>query len=151
MRVRAQSQYINYWHNWADDDGVTHFTLCNLTDGWIKHSFGPGQAPIFTNTLNSSALTWGYTPYQWNPTEFYHANPVVQFVVWLTGQMKFQAGDGTVVYIGPGDVYFGDDVGSQGHHSQNVGYGPAVSAVVQYSGPLGQGPCWLSNLGAWVK
>jgi len=101
--------------------------------------------------MNSSALTWFYTPYEWNPSNFYHPNPVIQFGVWFIGKMKFQAADGTVVYIGPGDVYFGDDVGSKGHHSENVGSGPAISAMMPYSGEAGQGPCWPSEVETWIK
>jgi len=35
--------YVTYWYNWADDNGVTHFTLCNFTTNWIPLAFGPGQ------------------------------------------------------------------------------------------------------------
>merc|ERR1712000_424492 len=131
-------------------DGETHFTLCNLTTGWESKAFGPGQPPIFTRDMDgvaaSTGLTWFWTPYRWKPAVFFHPNPVVQFGVWFTGNMKFQATDNTTVHIGGGDVYFGDDVGSKGHHSENVGYGPALSAMIQFKGTKGSGPCWPSKV-----
>jgi len=138
--------YVRYWHNWASADGVSHFALCDLTSGWIPFHFGPNQTDIYLNKWQNgtTGLTWFYTPKGWNPPEF-HANPIVQFGVWITSQMKFQAGDGTIVYINPGDLYLGDDVGSLGHHSMNTGYGDAVSAMIQFEpGTTGHGPCWLS-------
>eukprot|EP01124_Arcella_intermedia_P032614 TRINITY_DN7637_c0_g1_i1.p1 TRINITY_DN7637_c0_g1~~TRINITY_DN7637_c0_g1_i1.p1 ORF type:complete len:172 (-),score=11.07 TRINITY_DN7637_c0_g1_i1:17-532(-) len=139
----ADLPYVQYWHNWASDDGETHLTLCNITSNWVSHSFGPGQVPIFTDTLPfPTTLTWFYTPALWDPAEF-HANPVVQFGVWFTGAMRFEATDGTIVEVVPGMVYLGDDVGSKGHHSQNTANVVALSAMIQFSGPTGKGPCWI--------
>lgn len=58
--VFAQEPYVKYWHNWVSDfDNETHLTLCNMSSNWVKHTFGPGQPPIFTNSLPfDSSLTW---------------------------------------------------------------------------------------------
>lgn len=50
------------------------------------------------------------------------------------------------VLIDNNNIYFGDDVGSKGHHSQNIGEVDAISAMVQFKGPKGKGPCWPSNV-----
>jgi hypothetical protein len=47
------------------------------------------------------------------------------------------------VLIKPGDVYLGDDVGSKGHHSQNLASVAALSAMIQVKDNIGKGPCWL--------
>ena len=119
-----------------------------MTQGWEALSFQQG-APIYANSpalFNSSELTFFFTPPHWKPATEFHANPVIQWGFWFSGSMKFSSTDGTTVHIGGGDVYFGDDVGSKGHHSENSGYGPAMSAMVQYRGPRGKGPCWPSNI-----
>ena len=141
----ASAQFFSYWHNWASSDGETHLTLCNLTNGWTGAAFGPGQPPIFVNHIsNSSALTAFWTPTQWNPTVKFHANPVVQWGFWVVGSMKFVATDGSAAIIDSQNIYLGDDVGSKGHHSENVGIGPALSFMVPYKGKVGNGPCWPS-------
>jgi hypothetical protein len=77
------------------------------------------------------------------------------------GQMTFLAGDGTEVVIDSTSLYFGDDVGSKGHHSRNsgrgmvclvslsrmpAGQGPALSAMIQFQGDyVGSGACWPSR------
>ncbi len=99
-------------HNWADENGETHFTLCNLTQGWKSAAFGPGQPPIFTNTMTNMSsgetkLTWFFTPPHWKPETYLHANPVVQFGIWFVGRELFVSSDGTQVYMSPGTVYFG--------------------------------------------
>jgi hypothetical protein len=145
--VSAQA-YMTYWHNWADATGETHLTLCNFTSGWITSAFQPGQAPIFINKLLNASTAGGvnifFTPTLWNPAVKFHANPSVQWGFWFAGRMRFTATDGSTALIGAGDVYFGDDVGSKGHHSEAIGYGPALSAMVPVKGPLGSGPCWPS-------
>jgi len=138
---------FTYWHNWASEDGVTHLTLCNYTQGWQSMSFAPGSLPLYTSTISAPAnLVWFYTPAKWRPQEYYHANPKVQWGIWFTGRMLFEGGDGTQAIIEPGQVYLGDDVGSKGHHSENLADVVAVSAMIQYSGDFkGTGPCWPSN------
>lgn len=99
-RQGSKTPVVQYWHNWADDKGETHFTLCNLTQGWQSVAFGPGQPPIYINALNlanSTALTFFYTPALWNPQTFLHPNPVVQFGFWMTGEELFESSDGTQV------------------------------------------------------
>jgi quercetin dioxygenase-like cupin family protein len=55
-------------------------------------------------------------PVGWNPVDW-HANPQVQFVFWLAGEMRFEAEDGTVKIFRAGEIYFGDDLKSaRGHH-----------------------------------
>jgi len=142
--VTADVPVLTYWHNWATADGETHLTQCNLTSNWISHPFGPGQPPIYTNTLPYDAgLTWFWTPAMWNTPGVFHPNPVVQFGIWFQGEMRFEATDGTVAIIKPGILYFGDDVGSKGHHSQNISPVVALSAMVQFKGATGTGPCWV--------
>eukprot|EP01094_Clydonella_sp_ATCC50884_P009225 TRINITY_DN18759_c0_g1_i1.p1 TRINITY_DN18759_c0_g1~~TRINITY_DN18759_c0_g1_i1.p1 ORF type:complete len:180 (-),score=27.62 TRINITY_DN18759_c0_g1_i1:43-582(-) len=141
--------YLRYWHNWASEDGVSHFTECNMTIGWEAKQFNPGDPPLFSHLTSTNAtLKWFYIPPRWNPGPELHPNPAVQWGVWFSGQTLFTAGDGSQVYLGPGDVYLGDDVGSDGHHSMNSGYGPAVSAMIAYNGETGYGPCWPSKIAA---
>lgn len=149
LLASADAQYLTYWHNWASSDGETHLTLCNMTQGWQALSFQPGQMPLFVNHWNVTGqvgLTWFFTPPFWKPASYLHTNPVIQWGVWFSGAMRFAATDGTEVLISPGEVYFGDDVGSKGHHSENAGYGPALSAMITYKGVAGKGPCWPSDV-----
>ena len=52
----------------------------------------------------------------------------------------------------PGDIYFGDDVGSKGHHSENSGQGPVLLWQLQmkpdwkksFENAGKTGPCWPS-------
>ena len=118
---------LSYWHVWADDDGVTHQTRCEL-EQFDKKSVGGKAAPEWIETLLSSKanVVFFVQPVGWLGD--WHANPKPQWLVTLSGRWFVETMDGTRVEMGPGEVSFGGDQTSKpdaegrcGHLSGTVG------------------------------
>jgi hypothetical protein len=127
---------LAYWHVWADDEGGTHQTRCELTD-FAKKSMG-GAALQWNDTLLVSPATVliAIQPVGWIGD--WHTNPRPQWIVPLSGRWFVETTDGTRVEMGPGELSFGADQntkpdveGRKGHRSGTVGDVPAVLMVIQ--------------------
>lgn len=127
---------LSYWHLWTDEQGVSHQTLCALTDFALK-GVGPAD-PQWNDTQPSGEATTVFTvqPVGW--VGEWHENPAPQWIVPLTGRWWVEAMDGTRVEMGPGQLSLGEDqgcikdeTGRCGHRSGTIGGEPAVLMTVQ--------------------
>jgi len=127
---------LAYWHVWADDDGGTHQTRCELTD-FAQQSMS-GAAPQWNDRLAVSPATVliAIQPVGW--VGDWHPNPRPQWIIPLSGRWFCETTDGTRVEMGPGEISFGADQntkpdaeGRKGHRSGTVGDVPAVLMIVQ--------------------
>jgi len=138
---------VAYWHVWADADGVSHQSRCQI-DEFALESIQPPAEPQWqgrrmraTTTTLISVLPVGWIG-QW------HENPRPQWIIPLSGRWFVETMDGTRVEMGSGEFSFGADQGCRerdgrrGHLSGTVGPAPAVLMIVQLEDvQLRAGPC----------
>lgn len=137
---------VSYYHNWVDDQGVSHITPCRFSN-WTYVDVLNNTDPDFIDTSASSlAATYVMlqSPVGW--TGGWHRNPYPQLVIFIQGVALFTAQDGTEFTFSVGDIYFGEDqLSSQGHLSKNTGDTALTLAFVQFRHlqPSINKPCWL--------
>lgn len=127
---------LQYWHLWADDDGISHQTLCELTE-FTQASLGPGDSAQWNHPLvdNGNAFLT-VLPVGW--ASGWHVNHVPKWIYTMTGQWYVESMDGQRVVMGPGDLGYGGDQnciedakGRLGHLSGQVGDVPTVQLILQ--------------------
>jgi hypothetical protein len=128
---------VSYWHVWADENGISHQTRCELSAFELR-SISAGSSPQWIDRLVASAATVlvAVQPVGW--VGEWHENPKPQWIVPLSGRWFVESMDGTRVEMGPGEVSFGNDQrcrsdadGRKGHRSGTVGDQPSVLMLVQ--------------------
>ncbi len=138
---------VPYWHLHVDGDGVSHQTLCHLTE-YEQQSVGPAD-PQWNNKQDRADSTVVFTvqPVGW--VGDWHENPAPQWIVVLSGRWFIESMDGTRVEQGPGEFSFGEDQncmetgGKKGHRSGTIGDVPAVLMTVQlHVDPVAE-PCHI--------
>lgn len=137
------SPTTNYWHLWTDEHGISHHTLCQLTNFQLA-SIG-GAAPQWNNVQPGSEATIVFTiqPVGW--VGDWHENPAPQWIIPISGRWWVEAMDGTRVEFGPGDISLGEDqnciadsIGRKGHRAGTIGAEPARLMTVRLRvAPLG--------------
>jgi len=98
---------LDYWHIWADDDGISRQTLCQLP-AFLMGVLGPGNAPQWSHDLvavGNSFLT--ELPVGW--TASWHINHVPKWIFVLRGSWYVESMDGQRQVFGPGTFSFGGD------------------------------------------
>lgn len=133
-----------YWHNWSDEDGVTHLTQCHFKN-YSKVNLLPPSMPMFLNVFGEAAnVQLANTPPGWQGP--WHRDPVPQFVFFMHGRGLWKLMDGTEHIFNPGDVYFGNDQNStKGHESYTFGNESMLLAMIQFPN-LSRNmykPCWF--------
>lgn len=128
---------IRYWDVWADQNGRTHQTSCEVR-GFKPFSLGATVQPIYVDKLPEEprAVWIAQFPKGWIGT--WHENPEPQWIIPLSGRWFVETTDGDRVEMGPGDASFGGDQGSKpdasgrlGHLSGTLGDGPVTLMFVQ--------------------
>jgi hypothetical protein len=135
---------FTYWHNWTDNDGVSHLSQCEMSNfvrNFVLQSSEPvdpawqdrqkaGQAQVLILVL----------PVGWKG--HWHQNPKVQWIVPLKGTWFVEAMDGKKVSFGPGEVCLGEDFNTKpdasghiGHLSGNASEDPVTLMLIQLDEP----------------
>ncbi len=135
--VEPASARIAYWHLWADDNGVTHQTRCELADFALQSMGGNAAAQWNDHLLSGEAnLLLAVLPVDWIGE--WHENPKPQWISVLSGRWFVESMDGTRVEMGPGELAFGGDQnarpgaqGRVGHRSGTIGSAPCALMIVQ--------------------
>jgi hypothetical protein len=137
---------LDYWHLWADAEGVSRFARCCLED-YELHRVGDA-APQWNLALADPTASVVFTvqPVGW--VGEWHENPAPQWIVVLSGRWWIESMDGVRVEQGPGEISFGEDqgcaadaAGRRGHRSGTLGQEPAFLMTVRLQGPPGRRPC----------
>ena len=134
---------IHFWRMWVNDQGKSCQTLHSLA-GHKQSVFAEGAAPLL-NALHYSGsaklitliLMPGFVG-EW------HENPMPQWIIPLRGRCSFETMDGVVVEMGPGEISFGGDQGTnnrKGHRSWAVGETTAELLLIQVLDPPSWNPC----------
>ncbi len=128
---------VSYWHVWTDADGISRqsrkpiegFAMASIAQGAAAQWLGP-------RTEAETSVLFTVLPPGW--VGEWHENPAPQWIIPISGGWGVETMDGTRVEMGPGEVSFGDDLGTKeldgkcGHRSWTVGDQPAVLMLVQF-------------------
>ena len=126
---------VPYWHLHVDEEGVSHQTLCHLTEYELA-GVGPAD-PQWNNEQDkySSTVVFTVQPVGW--VGDWHENPAPQWIVVLSGRWFIESMDGTRIEQGAGEFSFGEDQGctetdgKKGHRSGTIGDEPCRLMTVQ--------------------
>ena len=133
----APPSAVTYWHNWTDNDGISHLTLCELRDFTLK-SMAPPADPLWLNSQNlgDSKLLTVVKPTDWKGD--WHSDTKVLWVATLGGKWFVEAMDDTRIELAAGDIVVVENAqskrdadGREGHRSGNVGDEVVKLMVVQ--------------------
>lgn len=124
---------LSYWHVYTDEEGVSRQRLRHLTN-FEKQSMGGSSGAQWNDRLGviSGEVLFAELPQGFDGD--WHENPKPQWIVPLAGSWWVETMDGRRVEMGPGDVSFGNDQGTQGgkgHKSGVVGDAPCRMMIVQ--------------------
>jgi hypothetical protein len=146
-RDEARPPVMPFFHMWTGPDGTSRLERCSMT-GFALESIGGGAAPQWMRDCPGEveAVKFAVLPRGW--VGEWHESPKPQWVVPLAGRWFLETQDGTRVEMGPGDIHFGQDQGTQddggrkGHRSGQVGDEPCVQMMVQFRvSPLARIAC----------
>ena len=121
---------IEYLRIFADEEGCSHFETRAVELG--EKNYAPPAPPLNTSILeptdNSVFLELPVGWYgDWHPT------PVRQWLIFMTGECEFEAGDGETVIRKTGDVVMLDDLTGKGHQTKVIGDVPVRIAAIHFS------------------
>jgi len=133
----SEKPAVPYWHLWADRDGVSRQTRCEMTHFSLKSMQSPADPQWQSQKISGvTATIVTVQPVGWIGT--WHENPKPQWIIPLSGRWFVESMDGTRVEMGPGELSFGGDQnchetgGKRGHRSGTIGDEPAVLMVIQF-------------------
>jgi len=141
----AEPPKLSYWHVWADDQGVTHQTRCELIAFQLA-SVGGKAAPQWNDHLLTGKANIQFTilPVGWSGD--WHENPEPQWIAVLSGRWFVETTDGTRVEMGAGEASFGGDQNAKldaqarvGHRSGTLGDEPCALMIVQLDSKIWAG------------
>lgn len=130
------SPQVEYWHVWTDSDGISHqsrrrisgFKMAPIASGAVPQWIGPDVKEKMRSLFTILPAGW---------TCEWHENPAPQWIIPISGRWGVETMDGTKVIMGPGEISFGQDQGTQssdgrsGHRSWVEGDEPALLMLFQ--------------------
>ena len=121
------SNALTYLRLYPDEAGVSHFAAFTVEVSPLE--FAP-PAPAFSVSAFAPAFRYGFLhlPSAW--VGELHPSPLRMWIIVLSGEMEFEAGDGEQHRIVPGSALLLEDTVGSGHRSRVLGHGAAVLAVV---------------------
>ena len=126
-----------YWRLFNGQDGLSSVAMAML-DGFAKESVGGKAAAMWMRGVPGAveAVRFAILPVGW--VGEWHESPTAQWVVTLSGRWFIETQDSTRVEMGPGEVHWGQDLGTrpidgnQGHRSGQLGDVPCAQLLVQF-------------------
>jgi hypothetical protein len=121
---------IEYLRIYSDSNGISHFE----TDGIVLESknYAPPAPPLNTSKLESADNSvFLELPVGWYGD--WHPTPVRQWLVLMSGECEFEAGDGERKIRKAGDVVLLDDTSGKGHQTSVLGDVPVRIAAIHFS------------------
>jgi hypothetical protein len=121
------SNTLTYQRLYADDMGVSHFAPLSIEVP--LREFAPPAPPFGVSALApASRHGFLHLPSGW--VGDLHPSPLRMWIIVLSGEMEFEAGDGERQRIVPGSTLLLADTVGMGHRSRVLGNAAAVLAVV---------------------
>jgi hypothetical protein len=120
---------IKYDRLYSDSDGRSRVQK-NLEIEMMARDFVPPAPPIGVSEFKP-ASTYAFLLLPAGFIGDWHPSPKRQWVLYLQGEMEYEAGDGTKWRVGPGSYMLTEDTTGQGHRSRVVGSTPALLVAIQ--------------------
>jgi len=124
-------------HMWTDTDGISKVTETFMT-GFGMKSIGGGADPQWLRPFagDVKSIKFAVLPVGW--VGDWHESPQAQWVIPIKGKWYLETQDGARAEMGPGDIHFGQDIGTKevngkkGHISGCLGEEPCFQMIVQF-------------------
>ncbi len=109
---------IEYLRIYSDDDGCSHFEKKRIT--LSSTDYAP-PAPVLNTSTKEPADRYVFLelPVGWYGD--WHPTPVRQWLVLMSGECEFEAGDGEKEIRKAGDLVLLDDTSGKGHQTKVLG------------------------------
>lgn len=118
-----------FLHLFVGEDDVSRVDP-HFTQKLTAVNFAPPAPPMFaSHPVDVQSLAMIELPVGWQGG--WHPSPRKQWVICLAGEMGYEAGDGTVFTLQPGNCILTTDTRGRGHNSWNAGTVPVRLALVQ--------------------
>lgn len=143
-RDPANPPRVPYYSLWTEPKGLSSLALGAL-GGLDAGSVGGKAAPLWMRRLRGEveAVIFCVLPVGW--VGEWHESPRPQWVIPLSGRWFIETQDGSRVEMGPGDIHWGEDIGTravagnEGHRSGQIGDKPCALLMVQFKHGQGAG------------
>ncbi len=132
--------HLEYWHAWTDDDGVSRQERRSVGEFDLA-PFTSDSEPLWVASHSSTPRKVVFLTLPANEVVHWHENPVPQWIVVLSGRWFVETMDGTRVEMGPGELSFGGDQGTdpsraeRGHQSGALDGRPCSLMLIQVDPP----------------
>lgn len=121
---------IEYLRIFSDEDGCSHFEI--KTIDLEAKKYAPPAPSLNISTLEpADNCVFLELPTGWYGD--WHPTPVRQWLIFMTGQCEFEAGDGKKVTRKAGDVVMLDDLTGNGHQTKVLGDQSVRIAAIHFS------------------
>ena len=121
---------IQYLRIYADEEGVSHFGMIGIA--LESNDYAPPAIPLNTTTLEpADASIFLELPAGWYGD--WHHIPVRQWLILMSGECEFEAGDGERKRQRAGDVVMLYDTTGKGHCTRVIGDDPVRIAEIHFS------------------
>ena len=120
---------IDYLRIYADADGCSHFEMRQVK--LAKTDYAPPAPALFTS-LPGAADKWVFLEL---PADWYgdwHPTPVRQWLILMSGECEFEAGDTEKRIARAGDVVMLDDRHGPGHQTRVIGASAVPIAAIHF-------------------
>ena len=108
---------IDYLRIYADSDGCSHFETNQIP--LETNDYAPPALPLDTSSIESAAkIVFLDLPQGWFGD--WHPTPVKQWLILMTGECEFEAGDGNRCVRKAGDVVLLEDTTGPGHRTRVI-------------------------------
>ena len=142
VEVGAGTPAMPYWQLFTADDGRSSIAAAVL-DGFVEESVGGRAAAMWLQSFPGTidAVKFAVLPIGW--VGEWHESPKAQWVVTLSGRWFIEAQDGARIEMGPGEIHWGQDLGTRGidgnhgHRSGQLGDIACAQLLVQFGAPPG--------------
>lgn len=138
------SVVMSYLSMWTKPDGLSGIGEAKLR-GFVQGSVGGKASPLWMREMPGvvEKVLFNYMEVGWEGE--WHESPKPQWIVPLSGRWFIETQDGTRIEMGPGDVHWGQDLGTNavdgnvGHRSGQLGSVPCIQLMVQFQQPHNAG------------
>ena len=121
---------IEYLRIYSDPAGISHFETKSV-ELELK-DFAPPAPPLKASTVESAhSSVFLELPVGWYGD--WHPTPARQWMILMSGELEFEAGDGERSLQKAGDIVLLDDTTGKGHQTKVLGNESVRIAAIQFS------------------
>jgi hypothetical protein len=128
--LKKEMSEIGYLRIFSDGNGCSHFERKSIA--LAARDYAPPAPSLNTSTSQpADKAVFLELPVGWYGD--WHPTPVRQWLILMTGECEFEAGDGEQVLCNAGDVVLLDDTAGKGHRTKVIGDNPVRIAAIHFS------------------